>query len=181
VITTHHLAVPRLRVAAGQLDAVRPQRLEPQPLRAARGGYAGQPATDQLRRAGGRRHESGRTGWAAASRATSRPIRTTSNVFYAGTNNGRYLDKYNRTHGMSREVNPYPWFYSGEPSSAIRERWQWTFPIIFSKADPRMLFTSSQRLWRTMDGGLTWDNLSPDLTRADPVDARPFRRSDHGT
>jgi len=89
-------------------------------------------------------------------------------VFYAGTNNGRYLDKYNRRTGLSREVNPYPWFYSGEPALEIRERWQWTFPIIFSQADPRLLFTSSQRLWATRDGGKTWDNLSPDLTRADP-------------
>jgi photosystem II stability/assembly factor-like uncharacterized protein len=89
-------------------------------------------------------------------------------VFYAGTNNGRYLDKYNRRTGLSREVNPYPWFYSGEPALEIKERWQWTFPIIFSQADPRLLFTSSQRLWATRDGGKTWDNLSPDLTRADP-------------
>ncbi len=89
-------------------------------------------------------------------------------VFYSGTNNGRYLDQYNRRTGLSREVNPYPWFYSGEPSSAIRERWQWTFPIIFSPVNPRMLFTSSQRLWRTLDGGRTWTALSGDLTRHAP-------------
>jgi photosystem II stability/assembly factor-like uncharacterized protein len=94
-------------------------------------------------------------------------------VFYAGTNNGRYLDKFNRRTGLSREVNPYPWFYSGEPSSAIRERWQWTFPILFSPADPRMLFTSSQRLWRTMDGGKTWAALSGDLTRHAPETMGP--------
>ncbi|MDH3734879.1 MAG: glycosyl hydrolase, partial [Gemmatimonadota bacterium] len=57
-------------------------------------------------------------------------------LFYSGTNNGRYLDKFNRRLGMSREVNPYPWFYSGEPSSALVERWQWTFPIVFSTVDP---------------------------------------------
>ncbi len=94
-------------------------------------------------------------------------------VFYAGTNNGRYLDKYNRRTGFSREVNPYPLFYSGEPASAIRESWQWTFPIIFSKADPKLLFVSSQRLWSTTDGGLTWANRSPDLTRADPSTLGP--------
>jgi hypothetical protein len=48
------------------------------------------------------------------------------------------------------------------------ERWQWTFPIVFSQADPRALYTSSQRLWRTRDGGNTWEALSGDLTRADP-------------
>lgn len=89
-------------------------------------------------------------------------------LFFAGTNNGGYLDKYNRRTGLSREVNPYPWFYSGEPSKEIKERWQWTYPIVFSQVDPRMLFVSSQRLWRTMDGGKTWKALSGDLTRHAP-------------
>ncbi len=89
-------------------------------------------------------------------------------LFYSGTNNGAYLDKFNRRTGVSREVNPYPWFYSGEPSKAIRERWQWTYPIIFSPVDRRTLYVSSQRLWKTTDGGRTWAALSGDLTRHDP-------------
>ncbi|MEP7347435.1 MAG: glycosyl hydrolase, partial [Gemmatimonadaceae bacterium] len=89
-------------------------------------------------------------------------------LFYSGTNNGSYVDKYNRRTGHSREVNPYPWFYSGEPSKEIKERWQWTFPIIFSPIDPKTLYVSSQRLWRTTDGGQNWTALSGDLTRHDP-------------
>lgn len=89
-------------------------------------------------------------------------------LFYAGTNNGGYLDKFNRRTGLSREVNPYPWFYSGEPSKEIRERWQWTYPIIFSPLDKKTLYVSSQRLWSTKDGGKTWANLSGDLTRHAP-------------
>jgi photosystem II stability/assembly factor-like uncharacterized protein len=90
-------------------------------------------------------------------------------LFYSGTNNGSYVDKYNRRLETSREVNPYPWFYSGEPAKAIRERWQWTFPILFSPADPKTLYVSSQRLWKTSDGGKTWAALSGDLTRHDPA------------
>ena len=89
-------------------------------------------------------------------------------LFYSGTNNGSYVDKFNKRLNTSREVNPYPWFYSGEPSKEIKERWQWTFPIIFSKADPSLLFVSSQRLWATRDGGKTWMKLSGDLTRHAP-------------
>ena len=100
----------------------------------------------------------------AASPDTSRPIRWTRTSFYSGTNNGGYVDKFNRRTGLSREVNPYPWFYSGEPSKDIRERWQWTFPILFSPLDPKMLFVSSQRLWR--------------ITRRWPDVAAPERRSD---
>lgn len=90
-------------------------------------------------------------------------------LFYSGTNNGGYLDKFNRRTGLSREVNPYPWFYSGEPSKDIRERWQWTYPIIFSPVDPKRLYVSSQRLWMTTDGGQNWAVLSGDLTRRDPM------------
>ncbi len=90
-------------------------------------------------------------------------------VFYSGTNNGRYVDKVNRRLGTSREVNPYPWFYSGEASKDIKERWQWTFPILYSPVDPKTLYVSSQRLWKTTDGGRTWTALSGDLTRHDPM------------
>jgi photosystem II stability/assembly factor-like uncharacterized protein len=90
-------------------------------------------------------------------------------IFYSGTNNGAYLDRFNRRLRVSREVNPYPWFYSGEPSKAIRERWQWTYPIVFSPIDRTSLYVSSQRLWRTKDGGKTWAVLSGDLTRHDPI------------
>ncbi len=89
-------------------------------------------------------------------------------IFYSGTNNGAYVDKFNRRLLTSREVNPYPWFYSGEPSKEIKERWQWTFPILFSQVDPKLLFVSSQRLWATRDGGKTWMKLSGDLTRHAP-------------
>jgi photosystem II stability/assembly factor-like uncharacterized protein len=89
-------------------------------------------------------------------------------LFYSGTNNGAYVDKFDRRTGLSREVNPYPWFYSGEPAREIRERWQWTFPIIFSPADPKTLYVSSQRLWKTTDGGRNWTAISGDLTRHEP-------------
>ncbi len=90
-------------------------------------------------------------------------------LFYSGANNGSYVDKYDRELDLHREVNPYPWFYSGEPSKEIKERWQWTFPILFSPVDHKTLYVSSQHLWSTADGGRTWNKLSPDLTRHDPM------------
>jgi photosystem II stability/assembly factor-like uncharacterized protein len=89
-------------------------------------------------------------------------------VFFSGTNNGGWLDRYNRRTGHRKEVNPYPWMYSGEPASEIPERWQWTYPIVFSPVDPNVLYASSQRLWRTTNGGESWTAISGDLTRHDP-------------
>lgn len=90
-------------------------------------------------------------------------------VFYSGVNNGRYIDKYNRRLGTTREVVPYPWFYSGEPAIDMVERWQWTFPIVFSPLNPSALYAASNRLWRSEDGGASWERISDDLTRADPA------------
>src|SRR5262249_11085750 len=64
-------------------------------------------------------------------------------VFYAGGNNGSFLTRLDRRSGNLREVNPYPREFSGEASSEVVERWQWTYPIIFSPADPAVLYTSS--------------------------------------
>ena len=86
----------------------------------------------------------------------------------AGGNNGSFLTRLDRRTGNQREVNPYPRMFSGEPASALVERWQWTFPIIFSPVDPTVLYTASQHVWRTTNGGDNWDKISRDLTRHDP-------------
>ena len=65
-------------------------------------------------------------------------------------------------------MNPYPRFFSGENSASVVERWQWTFPIIFSPVDPNVLYTSSQHVWKTTNQGQTWEKISGDLTRHDP-------------
>ena len=44
----------------------------------------------------------------------------------------------------------------------------WTLPLVFSPMDPHVLYFGSQVLFRTADGGSTWQVISPDLTREDP-------------
>ena len=89
------------------------------------------------------------------------------NIFYAGSQ-GALLTRLDRSTGQMRDVEVYPLFFSGMPASALKERWQWTFPIVFSPLDPNVLFTSSQHLWKTTNEGQSWQKISPDLTRADP-------------
>jgi photosystem II stability/assembly factor-like uncharacterized protein len=89
------------------------------------------------------------------------------NIFYAGSQ-GALLTRLDRSTGQMRDVQVYPLFFSGMPASALKERWQWTFPIVFSPLDPNVLYTSSQHLWKTTNEGQSWQAISPDLTRADP-------------
>ncbi|HEX7049065.1 MAG TPA: hypothetical protein VF188_02545 [Longimicrobiales bacterium] len=93
-------------------------------------------------------------------------------VFYAGSQ-GALLTRYDRRTGQVRDIQVYPRFFSGEPASALPERWQWTFPIVFSPVDPTVLYTSSQHIWKTTDDGQSWQRISPDLTYADPATLGP--------
>lgn len=95
------------------------------------------------------------------------PSPVNPNIFYAGSQ-GALLTRLDRSTGQMRDVQVYPLFFSGMSASVLKERWQWTFPIVFSPLDPNVLYTSSQHLWRTTNEGQRWERISPDLTRADP-------------
>src|SRR2546426_12574523 len=43
----------------------------------------------------------------------------------------------------------------------------WTLPLVFSPRDPHELYFGSQVLFRTKNGGQTWQIISPDITRHD--------------
>ena len=88
-------------------------------------------------------------------------------IFYAGSQ-GALLTRYDRASGQVRDIQVYPRFFSGEPASALPERWQWTFPIVFSPLDENVLYASSQHVWKTTNDGQSWEKISPDLTYADP-------------
>src|SRR5439155_24134915 len=94
------------------------------------------------------------------------PSPTNPNVFYAGSQ-GALITRYDRSSGQVRDIQPYPRFFSGVPSSALKDRWQSTFPIVFSPLDSKTLYISSKHLWKTIDDGQRWTKISPDLTRAD--------------
>jgi photosystem II stability/assembly factor-like uncharacterized protein len=93
-------------------------------------------------------------------------------VFYAGSYGG-LLTRLDRRTGQMRQINVWPENPMGHSSNAMKERFQWTFPIVFSATDPRVLYAGSQHLWRTTNEGQSWEQISPDLTRADPATMGP--------
>ena len=89
------------------------------------------------------------------------------NVFFAGSYGG-YLSRLDRETGQQRAVNIYPNNPMGYSSIDIKERFQWTFPIVFSPVDPKVLYATSQHVFRTTNEGQSWERISPNLARNDP-------------
>ncbi len=55
----------------------------------------------------------------------------------------------------------------GVGAETLKYRFNWTFPIHYSRHDPDVLWAASQHLHRSTDNGASWEVLSPDLTRND--------------
>ena len=87
------------------------------------------------------------------------------NVFYAGCYGGS-LSRFDMATGQGRAVNVWPENPMGQSAEDLVERVQWTFPIVFSHHDPNILYTGTQKVWRTTSEGQSWERISPDLTRA---------------
>jgi photosystem II stability/assembly factor-like uncharacterized protein len=90
-----------------------------------------------------------------------------SDITYGGEYDGQ-LTTYNKKTDQYKYVSVYPEIHSGEGAIVHKYRFNWTMPIVFSPNDPKMMYTGSNILHRTTDGGQTWQDLSPDLTRHDP-------------
>ena len=90
-----------------------------------------------------------------------------ANIFFAGSQ-GAMLTRYDRRSGEEQDVQPYPFFFSGQAANTMKERWQWTFPIVFDPLDANVMYASSQHLFKTTNAGKNWTIISPDLTLADP-------------
>ncbi len=93
-------------------------------------------------------------------------------VFYAGSYGG-LLTRYDRKTGQRRAVDVWPDNPMGYSAKDITERFQWTYPAVISPADHKTLYVGSQHVWRTTNGGQSWDRISGDLTRHDPSTMGP--------
>ncbi len=71
---------------------------------------------------------------------------------------GGKVTVYDRRTGQVRNVSPKP--IRTADFRALR-----TAPVVFSPADPHLLYFAANTLWKTRDGGASWIEISPDLSR----------------
>ena len=85
------------------------------------------------------------------------------NILYAGNTNGA-LSRFDRRSGQAQNITPWPLRSFRDSNSTQKYRFPWTAPLVFSPVDPGTLYYGAQYLLKTTDGGLTWKEISPDLT-----------------
>ncbi|MGH8427814.1 MAG: WD40/YVTN/BNR-like repeat-containing protein [Gammaproteobacteria bacterium] len=73
--------------------------------------------------------------------------------------------RYDMANEQYQSVSPWPNFQDGAASSALKYRFAWTHPILFSPVNPKELLVGSQYVMKSDDYGQTWQTISPDLTR----------------
>ena len=76
--------------------------------------------------------------------------------------------KENRRIAVLTNVTPYPGYKFGHKGASIKYRFGWTFhPIAFAHGNPKMLLVGANVVFKTLDEGIHWSVISPDLTRND--------------
>ena len=79
------------------------------------------------------------------------------NIMYGGK-----VTRFDYRTGQTQNVAPKP--YRDANYRMLR-----TAPILFSPVNPRKLYFGANTIWETVDGGTTWKEISPDLTRKDSI------------
>ena len=145
-------AVPDLRLPAGQLGHQPAEPVAPGRHHRDRLGPAGR-RRERLHRGEARRsgHRRGRLHRHRARHGAARPLRSPHA-------------------GRSAVISVWPEAYGmGVAPAEHRYRFQWTFPVFYSRWDPRELWIAGNRVFRSVDEGHSWEVVSPDLTRNDPA------------
>jgi photosystem II stability/assembly factor-like uncharacterized protein len=87
-------------------------------------------------------------------------------IVYAG-NYGGFLERADGTAGTADNIRVYADVETGQRAADMKYRFQWNAPLRLSPHNPDVIYTTSQYVHRSKDGGLNWERISPDLTRND--------------
>lgn len=92
------------------------------------------------------------------------------NVTIYAESQGGALIRRNKKTGESRSLRP---LLPPAPQGS-RYRFNWSSPIVMSPHNPMIIWFGGNYLFKTVDGGNTWQRVSPDLTTNNPEKQRPM-------
>jgi photosystem II stability/assembly factor-like uncharacterized protein len=93
-------------------------------------------------------------------------------IAFAG-NYGGYLTRYDHRTRQQQAINVWPENPMGGGAEGMKYRFQWTFPIVHSPHDPSVLYVAGNHLFKSTNDGMSWEMMSPDLTRNDKTKIGP--------
>ena len=85
-------------------------------------------------------------------------------LVYGGTYHG-ILSVWDRKTQMTKDIMAYPVIGLGMVPKDMKYRFNWNSPIVASPQDYSVMFHGGNKVLKTTDGGLSWAEISPDLTR----------------
>jgi photosystem II stability/assembly factor-like uncharacterized protein len=88
-------------------------------------------------------------------------------IVYGGTFKG-YMNRLDHTTGQARSTNVWPDNPAGSGAEVMKYRFNWNYPVSFSRHNSNVLYAGSNQLHTTTDEGQSWKTISPDLTRGLP-------------
>ena len=87
-------------------------------------------------------------------------------IVYAADYQGN-ITRYDRHIGQIKAITEVPELSDAHGAANLEHRFQWTAPVLISPHDPNTLYHAGEVLFKTTDGGVHWQAISPDLTRND--------------
>ena len=88
------------------------------------------------------------------------------NIVYAADYQGN-ITRFDKRIGQIKSITEQPDLSDARGAAYLEHRFQWTAPVVISPNDPNTLYHAGERLFKTTDGGVHWQAISPDLTRND--------------
>ena len=94
------------------------------------------------------------------------------NIVYAADYQGN-ITRFDKHTGQVKSITEQPDLSDGKGAAGLEHRFQWTAPVVISPHDPNTLYHGGERVFKTTDGGVHWQAISPDLTRNDKTKQQP--------
>lgn len=83
---------------------------------------------------------------------------------YGGCYQG-ILDRWNRETGESKPIKEYPELGLSKPAKDFKYRYNWNAPVVSSYQDPSVIYHAGNVVFKSSNGGIDWEPISPDLTK----------------
>ncbi len=87
-------------------------------------------------------------------------------VIYGGCYQG-IIEKWVKASGEGKSIKEYPELALGNAPEDFKYRYNWNAPIISSPHDRNTIYHAGNVVFKSVDGGISWKIVSPDLTRND--------------